>query len=260
MNVITMHENGLVEPFGLYIIRDSEHPFMADMEEYSEEIPGVDGEIYFGARFKATPFKLQCINRGFLSSAEKETLKISVSGQLYQLKEYDLLVCDWMPDKAWRIRLAGKPELPDIPGRVKLTIPLVYQPFRISVDERYIVSEESFIQYKGVEMAETLGPDQTDAVIVNHGTVATPFKIEVVGPVTNPSVNVGGHVFTYAGTLTASDTLILDTGKLTATYNGVNALAHVEGMSMVKLAPEAGTTITAAASGTTTFKWHELWA
>ena len=260
--MITVKTNGIVEPFGLHIVRDSEFGLLAPLREYTEELPGVDGEFYFGSDFGPGEHKLKMLNvGGFLTAVEKDTLQTAVAAQLYALKEYDLLVLEWVPDKVWRVRLTGKPDMPDIPGRVQLTITLKYQPFRISVAENYLTGIEGAIQYKSVEMAEVLDPaTDNHAILINKGTIATPLKIEIVGAVTNPSVVVGAYTLTYTGTLTSSDTLIIDTGAMTCTFNGVNAMGGLSGMTdFIALLP-GGTAVTVASAGATTFKWYDTWA
>jgi len=253
--MIIVKTNGIVDPFGLHIMRDSEFGILAPLREYAEEIPGVDGEMFFGSEFTTGEHRLKMINTGFLNPAQKDALISSLSAQLYTLKDYDLLVFESVPNKAWRIRLGGKIEMPDIPGRVQLTVPITYQPFRVSVDEYYLSG-----QAKAVEMSDVLDSSiRQSGFLINQGSAATPLRVEIVGPVTNPSVIVGGHTFTYTGTLTSSDTLKIDTKALTVTFNGVNALASFTGMSSIKLQP-GGTSVTGASAGVTTFKWYDLWA
>jgi len=81
--------------------------------------------------------------------------------------------------------------------------------------------------------------------------------IEIAGPVTNPSVTVGGQTLSYTGSLAAGDKVVIDTEKMTVTFNGVNALGSYSG-GFPKLQP-GDTEVTAAAGGTTTWKWRDRW-
>ena len=80
--------------------------------------------------------------------------------------------------------------------------------------------------------------------------------IEIVGPVTNPSVTINGKVMTYTGEVTASDLLIIDTEKLTATFNGANALVNYNGV-FPKLA--VGDNTVTVSGGTVKVIWLNRW-
>jgi phage-related protein len=93
--------------------------------------------------------------------------------------------------------------------------------------------------------------------LTNEGTFETPVKIEITGPITNPSVTVGGETLIWTGTVGASDRLEIDTEYMTVKFNGSNAIANYSG-GFPKLQP-GDTTVTAAAGGTTIFRWRDRW-
>lgn len=83
----------------------------------------------------------------------------------------------------------------------------------------------------------------------------TSFIVEIIGDGTSPSVTVDGENMHYDGTLAAGDVLTIDTGKMTVTANGVNAMAKYNGV-FPKL--QVGDTVVTAGDNVT-IKWHNRW-
>ena len=81
--------------------------------------------------------------------------------------------------------------------------------------------------------------------------------VEIVGLVTNPSVVINGETMTYTGTVTASDKLVIDTERMTVTFNGANAMANYNKV-FPKLAV-GDNVVTAASGGTTIVRWLNRW-
>lgn len=236
---ITMNADGTVSPFGLKWLRDSSFELLAPTRDSFETVEGVDGVVDFGSEFGTGEFTLELINNnGFLSQSAKNSLRDTVVGYLNQLRDYGTLTWENDSGKTLSVRLQGKPQMPDIPGRVKVSIPLAYQPIWVSVEEH---------------------SHTDDGTLVNAGTFETPIVVEIRGPCSNPSVIVGDYTLSYTGDLISSDTLIIDTGALTAKFNSVNALGNLTGLSHeVKLQP-GNTAVTGASGGTTVFKWYDGW-
>jgi len=203
MTAVVIKNDGTVDPFGLYWLRDSKFQLMASTRDGLEEVDGMNGAVDFGTELEPFEITLELINEGNLTQAQKITLRDTVVGYLNNLREYGTLTWESDPTRIVAVRLNGKPTPYDIPGRFKISVPLLCQPLWTGDTEH------------------TLSGSGT---ATNAGTFETGVKVTVVGPCTDPSVTIGSYTMTYTGTLTSSDTLIIDTGALTCTYNGVNAL------------------------------------
>lgn len=234
--MLEIKKNGTLDPLGIRFLRDSRMSLMAPARSWDEETDGVDGSVDFGSSFDADQWILRCVSPDGLSHAEKQVLRLDLMTKLEALRTPDLLVWETDPEKGVYVRLDGRPEILDHREMFEIEIPLRVDPFWISVDER--------------SRAGT-------GTATNQGTVETPVMIQVLGPVTNPSVTVSGSALTYTGTLAGGDLLEIDTGKMTVKFNGVNALASYSG-DFPKLQP-GDNLVQAAAAGTTTFRWHDRW-
>ena len=96
-------------------------------------------------------------------------------------------------------------------------------------------------------------------VIYNAGTLECPLVITITGIVTDPTVVVGNYSLSYSGTLAEADVLVIDTGALTCTLNGVNALTNLTGLSPdIKLQP-GKTFVIATDGGIAAFRYRERW-
>lgn len=231
---IVIKGDGTVDPFGLYWLRESKFSLLAGTKGGLEEVAGMDGAIDFGTEFSADEIILELIS-GELTQVEKIALRNTVVGQLNQLREYGTLAYESDPAKVMAVRLNGKPSQQDIPGRFRISIPLLCQP----------------LWYGDTEYSLTGSGTAT-----NLGTFETPVIVEVRGPCTNPSVSVNGITMTYTGLLGSGDIIIIDTGALTATLNGVGALTF--NGAFPTLLP-GDNTVVAATGGTTIFKWRDCW-
>ena len=227
-------ENGILQPLGVTVLRGVE--FITNTVDYSESAPGRDGEYDFGCDLGPKLINIPvAIDTTPSTWADKEA---EIMGYLNpKLGEQPLTFAN-RPGKVYMARYAGTLGFKD-DGRYHREFTL---PFKVS---------------KSYGIASTQSTLTGAGTAVNSGNDVCPIVVEIVGPVTNPSVTIGGKVMTYTGQVTASDTLIIDTEKLTATFNGANALANFNGI-FPKLAV-GNNAVTAASAGTTTVKWYNRW-
>lgn len=79
--------------------------------------------------------------------------------------------------------------------------------------------------------------------LTNNGNYPTSFVATITGPMTNPKMTIGNQTLGFNIILGSSDSLVVDTGKRTATLNGtaprVNTL--LTGSSWLTLAPGVNT-------------------
>jgi len=233
---LTIKETGIVEPLGLTWLRDSKFSLIAGTRDGLEEVDGMDGAVDFGSEFSTGDITLELISTDGLSKTEINTLRDTVIAYLNQLRDYGTLTWEADPDKILAIRLNGKPSRDvNILGAFKISIPLTCQPIWVGETEHTQVGS---------------------GTLNNAGTFETPVIVEIRGPCTNPSVVIGSYTMTYTGSLVSSDILIIDTGALTATFNGVNALAFNGVFPQLDVGDN---TVVAATGGTTIFKWFDSW-
>ncbi len=93
--------------------------------------------------------------------------------------------------------------------------------------------------------------------LINLGTMDTPVIVEIQGPATSLAISVGSSVLMYSGSLGSADKLTIDTDKKTVKFNSSNALALYSGGFPVL--PPGQTLVSAAAGGTTMFRWRNRW-
>ncbi len=227
-------ENGILQPLGVTVLRGIE--FITNTVDYSESVPGRDGEYDFGCDLGPKLINIPvAIDTTPSTWADKEA---EIMGYLNpKLGEQPLTFAN-RPGKVYMARYAGTLGFKD-DGRYHREFTL---PFKVSKSYG-IASTQSLLEGSGTA--------------VNSGNDVCPIVVEIVGPVTNPSVTVSGVKMKYTGEVTASDKLIIDTEKLTCTFNGVNALANYNGV-FPKLAV-GDNTVTAASAGTTQTIWLNRW-
>ncbi len=226
--------NYILQPLGVKVLRGVE--FIKNTREYSDKVPGKDGEYYFGSEFEAGLISLPC----FVSTTPETwgAKEAEIMGYLNPKIGMQTLTFANKPGKAYEVVYAGQLRFTEEgPGYRKFTIP--------------------FKVFGALSEALTQSLLEGSGTAVNSGNEACPCLVEIVGPVTNPTVTIGGVEMTYTGTITASDTLRIDTEKYSCTFNGVNALANYN-LKFPQLGVGANYVI-AASGGTTRVKWFNRW-
>ena len=229
---------GVLNPLGVVVLRDSRQDLLPGTRENTDTVPGRHGEIDFGSEFNFRLLELHVATDGEVSKTEREQLKRTIAKWLNPIIGPQNLIFADDVEKTYRVKYAGRIDLSRmLTNWLEFTIP-----FKAS--DPFIVG--SF------EKAHVGG-----GTLTNEGTFETPVKIEINGPVVDPSVTVGGEVLSWTGAVGASDKLIIDTEYMTVKFNGVNAIANYNG-GFPKLQP-GDTTVTAASSGTTAWIWRDRW-
>lgn len=227
--------NGILQPLGVTVLRDSRFELLPGTRDYFEEVPGRHGEIDFGAELQARILELHCAIE--VSPSEWPAKRLEIAKYLNPLLGTQTLTFADEPGKVYHVRYAGKIDVIKYPYAREFTIP-----FRMC---------NPFIT--GAIQKELIG----SGTAVNDGNIATPFTLTIQGEVTNPSVVVAGYTMTYTGTVAIGSALVIDTDKLTVTLDGANALPNYNGV-FPKLQP-GNNSVTAAAAGTTTIRWYDRW-
>lgn len=227
-------QDGVLHPLGVVVLRDSRQVLLPGTRENTEAIPGRHGEIDFGSEFQPRVMELQVATS--TDPDAREQLKRTLAKWLNPLMGAQPLIFSSDIEKTYYVKYAGKIDLTHYPNFLEFTIPFKSSdPFMVGSFERQHIGS---------------------GVLTNEGTFEAPVKIEIIGPVTNPSVTIGSSTLTWTGTVGVGNKLEIDTERMTVTFNGVNALANYEG-GFPKLQP-GGTEVTVS-GGTITFTWRGRW-
>jgi phage-related protein len=230
---VVVANDGAISHISLKVTGESQYELMPPTRDKTEQV-FADGEVDFGTMLDTGEIRLFCTTADGLTVAEKRALQGEVAGQLNALREYFLLKWECMPDKALLACLVGRAEFIEYADGFDVVIPLKYQPLWVSTVEHTAVGS---------------------GTITNTGTFEAPFVVEITGDGTSPSVTVGGEVMQYDGTLAAGDKLVIDTGKMTAKVNNVNAMAKYN-----RVFPKLQVGDTAVVAGDNTMiKWRDCW-
>jgi len=227
--------NGILQPLGVYVLRDSRFELLPGTRDYFEEVPGKHGEIDFGAELKARVLELHCLIE--VAPSDWPAKRQEIASYLNPLLGTQTLMFADEPGKVYHVRYSGKIDVTKYPYAREFTIPFrMCDPFITSSTQNQLTGS---------------------GTAVNAGNMETPFTLTIQGAVTNPSVVVAGYTMTYTGTINAGSALVVDTEKMTALLDGANALPNFNGV-FPKLQP-GNNAVTAAASGTTIVRWYDKW-
>lgn len=214
---------------GVQVTRGTE--FIRNFKDYSEQIPGRDGEILFGVDMEAGLIALPCFVPTTPETWDSKEAEI-MAALNPMLGEQQLTFANRV-GKVYNVLFIGQLKFTEEgPGYRKFTIP--------------------FKMYKPNVFATAQSTLTGSGTAVNGGNIETPCIVEIVGLVTNPSVTIAGLIMTYTGTVTSSDLLVIDTEKRTAIFNGVNALGNYNSV-FPKLA--VGNNVISVTGGVVTTKW-----
>ncbi len=228
-------ENGILRPLGVTVLRDNRIDLLPGTRDYFESVPGRPGEYDFGCDLDSMLLELHCAVK--TTKADWPDKRAAIAGYLNPLLgEQDLTFAD-EPGRVYKVRYAGSVSVTNFIDGREFTIPFkMCKPYRI---------------------ASTQSQKIGSGTVVNGGNIETPCVVEIVGLVTNPSVVINGETMTYTGTVTASDKLVIDTERMTVTFNGANAMANYNKV-FPKLAV-GDNVVTAASGGTTIVRWLNRW-
>lgn len=237
---LNVDSNGILQPLGLKWLRDNRFEVIPGTRKYTEEIPGRDGAISFGKDLKPRVLNAVVgmnVSEDTTSSDYRAAVFDQIAAQLDPLDGEQALTFYDEPGKVYMVELADVVDIPRERGYIEFELAFeMLNPYKVGATQKSLVGS---------------------GTAANAGNKATPFTLTILGPVTNPSVTVGGYAMTYTGTVADGKTLIIDTEKLTAIYDNANALPNYNGV-FPKLQP-GNNTVVAAAAGTTTLNWYDRW-
>ena len=253
--MITIKNDGTIEPFGLKFLRESKLQLIAPTRDIKDTSDEFDGEIDFGAELKCSDWILIGVTEEGLNTTEKMQVRRNIAGHLNTLRlNGGYLKYESDPEKSIFIRMSGRAEIEEYPSWLKVHIPLKVDPFWESTDGRITWPDRQVAVGMGDVNDETF---ESPATVYNAGNADAPIIMELTGPATNPEIVVGDKILTYFGILTALDKLEINTEHKTVKFNGQNGLMNYEGG--FPLVPPGQTLVGYESGGTLILKWHDKW-
>jgi phage-related protein len=225
----------MLNPLGVYVLRDSKLELLPGTRDMSDEIPGRHGEIDFGSEYQARTCEFHVATQDGLTSQQKEQLKRTIAMYLNPIVGTKKLVFLIDIDKQYNVKLSGKIEPTEYADWFEFNIPLkMANPIIESTEEH---------SFSG------------SGVLTNAGNFETGLIIEISGPVTNPSISIGIETLSYTGTIAAGEILTIDTDAQTAKIGSTNALGSYNGGFPII---QPGDTAVIADSNVT-IRWRDKW-
>lgn len=228
--------DNILSPLGVLITRDNREEILPSIKNYTESIPGKHGEYKFKTELKGKTLELTVVTDEGLTPTQKQDLKNLFEQYLSPLNGEKSLTFANDIERQYKVRYSGRINIENYPTWFKFVIP-----FKMS---------SSFItgSFENVQIGS--------GTIENKGNVDTHMTIEIGGLATNPSLTIDGELLSYAGTINAGETLVIDTKKKTAKIGNTNVLDNWCGKFPI-LIPEAE--IEVMASNNIVIKWRESW-
>jgi phage putative tail component, N-terminal domain len=229
--------DGILKPLNVLVLRDSRTDLLPRVKDISEEIPGRHGEVSLSSKLQPRILELHVAVSEEFSVDERETIKRDLAKHLNPTLGAKSLVFADDIEKTYYVKYAGSIDLNQYPSWLEFTIPFKgSNPYILGTfDNAHIGS----------------------GIVENKGNVETPIIVKITGPASNPSITVGTATMQWSGEVADGKILVIDTEKMTVTYDGVNALNSYNRV-FPKL-PPGETEITVAGGGSTVIYWRDRW-
>ncbi len=245
---ITITKENVVLPFDCRLdTANSTLPFISEVLEEVESIPGADGEKQLSTRRGPTNWILVMKSAEYPTREQKDALIAQVDKFMARAARE--------PQKLYYERL----------GRVYTV--------------RYVGLTEKTREYATwlefrltLKAHDPMGYSQSESstgktgVIYNRGNEPAHTRMEFRGPLTNPSVTVNGTAYAYAGSVPTGSTLVVDSAKqrVVLRNDGSGAATNASrgwNKKFLVLNPGPEANITQIAAGTDQFMlfWRNTW-
>lgn len=245
---IEITKDNLVLPYRMWFVsRQSDVPFMPDISDETETVPGVDGEKRLSSRYGSGNHILVFRSFPDISPEQKDALILDMKNLMAFGRNRDIEIHYHRSRRTYTVRYVGVAEKPQEYEN--------WIEFRLSFkayDPKGYEDFERSITYEGV--ADNLGND------------TIPARIEFTGPVTNPSVTINGAVYAYTGSVPDGSRLVVDASKRNAVI--VNATGAEQNVNSnwngryVTMPPGNLTSVTKITNADKKFAlyWRNRWA
>lgn len=221
------------------LLTKADIPLLPTTRQIEEEIPGRDGSIDLETRYGARPIELTFEFTETEEIAYQNNLS-KVAGAFNALKGEQILVLERNPGKQWRVKYNGSISIEKLAQIGTFTVPLkAFNPFAESYNkaDEPLKLGEGFTLGMGYKLTDnssttySVTSNLTTLTVPHFGNHAAKPIITITGTgsnltITNDSTEEG---FTWSGTLSANDTLVVDCDKMSIKKNGNNAFANFSG-------------------------------
>ncbi len=229
--------NNVLQPLGVLVLKDSRIELIPSTRDITDEIPGMHGEFDFGTEFNSRAFDLHVATDEGYAPLEKAHLQRLFAKYLDPTKGAKTLIFSDDIEKTYVVKYSGKIDITQYPSWFEFTLPFkMSNPFITGSFEKVLIGS---------------------GTLINSGTFETSLLLEITGPITNPSLTVGGHLLSYAGIIPSGQTLVINSNGGTGTVKlaGVNAMAGYNGV--FPSLPPGSTNVTAGSN--VKIRWKDKW-
>ncbi len=225
------------EELGITLLKGSNIPILPSTRERTMTIPGKHGKWSFGSEFEPRVFQLEC---AFITAQNRTDLENQIRELAAHLcDEYGRpmehkLIFSTEPDRYYTVKYAGSLPIEKLASVGFFSLPLIaYDPIASLVED----TVEEFTWDSQITFENTLRyDDQFEFALTapitfevnNFGTMNAAPKIQVTGSFTTFSILDGTRTFIYNEAI-ASQTLVIDTDKMTVTIGTTNKLSKITG-------------------------------
>lgn len=236
-------------PFGLKVDwANTQIGFMPEAEVTSIEMPGFDGSIAKKTVYRDRPFNIVAFSEDGLTRLEKEALKSRIASILDSTKNKKVKLLIQRRGSSFNVKYEGQASISDGPSFIKVTIPLVSEPYGTSA---------------------TAGSIKGSGKVYNSGVTDIGVTHTIVGPVSGLTFTFNGNEFKYENDIEEGSTLTIDSSSSTCyitSKDGTkkNAMRFLKGnISKIKVGPKrtANVNVSGDAAGKFTTVWRNkiLW-
>lgn len=174
-----VNEEGILEPLGVFVLRDSRKDLLPRTKERTEEIPGRHGEINFGSKLQPRILELHLAVSSEITPEEREAKKREIAAYLTPTKVHELSFYD-DPRKIYFVKYTGSIDVNQYPNWFDFIVA-----FKCS--DPYVYSEE--------HTEETQVDTNGEGVLLDsEGDIETPPIITIINEGTN---TIGGFKLSH---------------------------------------------------------------
>lgn len=183
--------------------KNSSIPLCASVEDFVDNIPGLNGEFLVSNKLQAINFNLILRSMPGLNNIEKEEIKFKINKFLAEAKEYYQTLYFQKTKKAYQVKYVGTAlKTQEYLSWIEFNIPLkAYDPIGYSLNEK---------------IASDIG------IYKNNGNVEVSSRIEFIGPLINPFIIINGEKYLYNNSIEEGYMVIVNAKNLTVIKKNIN--------------------------------------
>lgn len=172
-----VNEEGILEPLGVFVLRDSRKDLLPRTKERTEEIPGRHGEINFGSKLQPRILELHLAVSSEITPEEREAKKREIAAYLNPTKVHELSFYD-DPRKIYFVKYTGSIDVNQHPNWFDFVVTFkCSDPYVYSVEQ----TEETLVESNGDGVSIiSAGDYETPMLIIleNEGSPVNGFTLQ----------------------------------------------------------------------------------